>query len=186
MAESDRPLNLRSILTLLLIIFTIFTLLVYLGGSGFALTFARLGFAGLSFYFIFRYLRSMRGYQDRYEKVGKQAANQAQILRLVVLAIIFYVSFSILNQEIGNVAIAFLITAIIYGSFVQWIDERAGRDMVEYVAYKKKSHQDFVDSISDVSGKCLSCNKKIGEDEGYCPFCGFEQRKIKKDTSYIG
>ncbi len=94
-------------------------------------------------------------------------------------------TFSILSNRIGNTAIAFLITALIYTVIIKLVDNYSGKLMQEYVDHKKMRHNQFVDSISNVSGKCLSCQKKLAVDEKFCPHCGFEQRDIKPDSSYI-
>jgi hypothetical protein len=189
MSLEDRGMNLRSILTFIIIVFTTSALLAMVGAGSLSLLVSVLGFAGLSTLFIFRYFKSMRGYQDRYTKSGKRVVNQAQMIRLILLALLFFSTFSFLSQLIGDTPIAFAITALSFGLIVQFIDQRSSRDMIEYVALKEKNHQDFVDSISDpkdISGKCMSCNKKMDAAEKFCPHCGFEQREINKESGYLG
>ena len=183
--SQDSGPNTRSYLTLLLIIITITVAIRIFGLIGAGL--ARLGFVLLAVWFIYRYLKSQRGYRDRYQEQGKQAANLHYFVRWGLLLIIFIFSFSFTLTLLGDPALAFLINAVVYAVVVQVADDYASRDMREYVANKRRRDREFVDSISDpanIASKCMSCQRKIDRDEKFCPHCGFEQKEIRKDIGY--
>ena len=179
--------NVRTI-AIVVIIFITLAFLFRLFAVG--LLVARLAFVAIFIYFIWRYLDSQRGYQDRYTSQGRGAANMKYMLRLAILFVVFIFTFSFTASLLDDVALAFFINAVAYFVIVQFADEYFSRDMVQYVAKKRKDHQDFVDSISDpanIASKCMSCQKPMNHaDEQFCPHCGFEQREIKKDSSYAG
>lgn len=193
MAEKDRdpPSTLRSLAVLTIIAITAFILL-----SPFIAEFILviiIPIAVLFFYFriFYRYLADRRGYQNRYQRTGQELQNQQQIIRILglgVITIVFYGLVSYILQWLGysNPPVVFAGTMILMVIMVKVIDYYAGKDMEEYVEYKEKRHNQYVDSLGKAEGICMSCRRKVDPDERFCPYCGYERHEREPDSSYTG
>lgn len=139
----------------------------------------------------YRYFSDRRGYQDRYQNTGSEYNSQQQIIRFLGLGLVTIMFYAVVNaglQLLGydNPTVVFAVTMVLMVIGVRLIDRYSGKLMEEYVDYKSKRHTQFVDSLGNADGICMSCRRKMDPGERFCPHCGFEQRDPEPDTSYTG
>lgn len=96
-------------------------------------------------------------------------------LILIATLIIFSVVDIFTNDTSQSLQITFFVMVLIYG--IMWYN--AGKYEREELDRKKQKDQEWIDSLGNSEGKCMSCRSKLSKDQHYCENCGYRQKEKK-------
>ncbi|MCY3411549.1 MAG: zinc ribbon domain-containing protein [Candidatus Heimdallarchaeota archaeon] len=144
-----------------------------------ALLFALL-FLGYSFYFYLRYFRFIIlgiFYSDSNTR-GQIGIKQGDTYMVIVTFIILYIiEFSIFNWLLDDAGLSLLISGFLSYGIYLILYYFAGKDDRERLFKQQRRREQFVEAIKPKEGTCLSCFRKLDEEQRFCDSCGFDNQR---------
>jgi len=185
--DEERRSQLRTVVVVVIIIITAFLALGNLISPLVRMLIYLMLITSLPIWFVYKYLASRRGYQDRYN-IGQELGLQHSIIAVFIAAVIFAIIFgtlqAILHTLLDDGPILVISLIVVY-VIITIVDYYESKDTIDYVNYKQQRHQQFVDSLGDAANRCMSCQRPIKENQKQCPHCGYISKSRSKDIDYI-